>query len=127
MSWMTQVATHPWLRRNVRVAFVPGLSMTALLEGAVDRLLARFRHRGDVVQPDPNEKTDLLLTTAPFAEPVSWRQSLLLTARRRFHLSRTPTVVTLVQATKREFRRLLDHFPPALARPEPDPADFAFP
>jgi len=127
MSWITPAATHPWLRRNVRIAFVPGLSMTALLEGAVDRLLDRFRHRGDVVQPDPDERTDLLLTTAPFAEPIGWRQSLLLTARRRFRLSRTPTVVTLIHATKREFRRLLDHFRQALARPKPDPADFAFP
>lgn len=117
---------HPWLRQGIRVAFVPGLSMTALLEEVAEHLLARFRVRGDVIQPTPDDRTDLLLTTAPFAEPIGWRQSLLLTARRRFRLSRTPLVVTLIHATKQKFRHLLDHFREALSRPETDPADFAF-
>ncbi|MCS7178262.1 MAG: hypothetical protein RML46_03760 [Anaerolineae bacterium] len=127
MSLLTCPAVHPWLRRGIGVAFVPGLSMTAMLEEVVERLLARFRARGDVIQSAPDHQTDLLLTTAPFAEPLGWRQSLLLTARRRFRLSRTPTVVTLVHATRRKFRYFLDHFRQALSRPEPDPVDFAFP
>ncbi len=127
MSLLARSAVHPWLRRGIGVAFVPGFSTTALLEEVAERLLARFRARGDVIQPAPDDRTDLLLTTAPFAEPIGWRQSLLLTARRRFRLSRTPTVVTLMHATKRKFRHFLDHFRRALSRPEPDPRDFDFP
>lgn len=127
MTVVVSPVVHPWLRRGVRVAFVPGRATTALLEDVVERLLDRFRRRGDVVQPTPDEETDLILTTAPFAEPIGWRESLLLTARRRFRLPRTPTVVTLVHATKREFRRLLDHFRSALSRPAPNPEEFAFP
>ncbi|MBC7226987.1 MAG: hypothetical protein H5T61_07110 [Thermoflexales bacterium] len=127
---MTLVAlstVHSWLRRGIRVAFVPGRATTALLEKVVEHLLERFRRRGDVVQPAPDERTDLILTTAPFGEPIGWRESLLLTARRRFRLSRTPTVVTLIHATRREFRRLLDHFRSALSYPSPDPEAFSFP
>ncbi len=127
MGVFASPAVHPWLRRGIRVVFVPGRPTTALLEEVAERLLDRFRRRGDVVQPAPDEETDLILTTAPFGEPIGWRESLLLTARRRFRLLRTPTVITLIHATKRRFRRLLDHFRAALARPEPDPADFAFP
>lgn len=127
MSLLVHSAVHPWLRQRIGVAFVPGLATTPLLEEVVERLLARFRARGDVIQSAPNDQTGLLLTTAPFAEPIGWRQSLLLTARRRFRLSRTPTVVTLIHATKRKFQHFLDHFQRALSRPEPDPAEFAFP
>lgn len=127
MSLVARPAVHSWLRRGIRVAFVPGLSPTALLEEVAERLLARFRARGDVIQPAPDDQTDLLLTTAPFAEPVGWRQSLLLTARRRFRLTRTPTVVTLMHATVQKFRNFLNHFRRALSRPEPDPMDFTFP
>ncbi|MDW7990914.1 MAG: hypothetical protein RMK65_01985 [Anaerolineae bacterium] len=127
MAMLALSVVHPWLRRGIRVAFVPGLSTTALLEEVAERLLDRFRRRGDVVQPAPDEQTDLILTTAPFGEPIGWRESLLLTARRRFRLSRTPTVVTLVHATKREFCRLLNHFRLALSRSAPNPEEFSFP
>lgn len=118
---------HPWLRQGVHVTFVPGVSTTALLEDVAERLLARFRRWGHVIQEAPDNQTDLILTTAPFGRPIGWRESLVLTARRRFRLSRTPTVCTLVHATAREFRRLLGHFRRALARPTPDPKEFEFP
>lgn len=123
----TALTIHPWLRREVRVVFVPGLSTTVLLEEVVERLLNRFRRWGHIVQEFPNGETDLILTTAPFGQPIGWRESLLLTARRRFRLPRTPTVCTLVHATAREFRRLLGRLQRALTRPVPDPQDFAFP
>ncbi|MGC9083846.1 MAG: hypothetical protein ACP5ME_11800 [Anaerolineae bacterium] len=127
MGMLSSPAVHPWLRRGIRVAFVPGLSATALLEEVVERLLERFRCRGDIVQSTPDERTDLILTTTPFREPIGWRESLLLMARRRFRMARTPTVITLIHATKQGFHCLLDHFRRALARPEPDPAEFTFP
>ena len=64
---------HPWLR-TVHVAHVPGPS-TALLDGFVPRLLQALRDLGHDAQESPNAHTDLILTTAPFAEPLNWRQA----------------------------------------------------
>lgn len=117
--------THPWLRR-IRVAFVPG-PITSLLKEVANGLLRHFRLRGHQVQTTPDDRTDVILTTAPFGEPIGWRRALLFTARRRFNLSRSPTLYTLIYAPAARFQRLLDHFRAALAKEMPDPADYAFP
>lgn len=116
---------HPWLRR-ISAAFVPGFT-TPLLKKAISRLRRRFRLHGHTVQEIPDDRTDVILTTAPFGEPVGWRQALLFTARRRFKLSRQPVLYTLLHATPARFRQLLNHFAAALAKNPPDPADYAFP
>jgi hypothetical protein len=116
---------HPWLRR-IRVACVPGRA-TPLLEGVVDGVLQHFRLHGHVVQAGPQDDTDVILTTAPFGRPLSWRRALLFTARRRFNLSRSPTLYTLVHVSSREFQALLDHFRVALAKDPLDLADYEFP
>jgi hypothetical protein len=53
---------HPWLRKT-NLSFVPG-AMTPLLEPLAFRLLDAFRALGHTVQWQPDEHTDLLLTTA---------------------------------------------------------------
>ena len=116
---------HSWLRR-VRVAFVPG-PITPLLGRVAEGLLRHFRRRGDEVQDEPDDDTDILLTTARFGEPLGWRDALLFSARRRFKLSRSPTLFTLVHIAPAKFRSLLRHFRAALAKEPPDPADYAFP
>lgn len=116
---------HPWLRR-IRAAFAPEF-MTPLLKEAIGRLRCRFHLHGHTVQEIPDDETDVILTTAPFGEPLGWRQALLFTARRRFKLSRQPVLYTLLHATPARFQRLLDHFARALAKNPPDPADYAFP
>ncbi len=115
---------HDWLRR-IRLAFVSA-SMSPLLATAASNLLDAFRALGHVVQDAPDNTTDLLLTTAPFARPLNWRQALLFTARRRFDLDHVPTVLTLIHALPAEFHRLLDHLGCALRKSPPEPADFAF-
>lgn len=117
--------THPWLR-NIHVALVSG-PMTPLLEEVTSGLLHHFRLHGHQVQATPDERTDVILTTAPFGEPIKWRRALLFTARKRFNLSRSPTLYTLVQVLPERFQHLLDHFQTVLAKEPPDPADYDFP
>jgi hypothetical protein len=115
---------HPWLR-PINVAYVPG-PVTALLEEVVSNLLEHFSRDGHQVQEEPDDSTDVLLTTAPTGQPLNWRQSLLFTARRRFKLHHTPTLITLMQATPAWLQSQLEHFERALSKPQPDPQDFAF-
>lgn len=116
---------HSWLRR-IWVAAVPGAA-TPLAESLMCELLHCFQRLGHTVQTNPDDQTDVILTSARFGEPVPWREALLFSARRRFGLSRVPTLYTLVHVTRTEFRRLLDHFQAALAKEPPDPDDYAFP
>lgn len=117
--------THPWLRR-LHVAFVPGPTIP-LLEEVASGLLRHFRLRGHQVQTTPNDHTDVLLSTARFGEPIHWRKALFFSMRRRFGLSHSPTLYTLIHVPPTELQQLLDHFQAALAKESPDPADFVFP
>ncbi|MFQ6101945.1 MAG: hypothetical protein ACE5OS_12035 [Anaerolineae bacterium] len=117
--------THSWLRR-IHVTFVPG-PMPSLLKEVASGLRRHFRLQGHQVQTTPDDSTDVILTTAPFGEPIGWRQALLFTVRRRFKLSRSPTLYTLVHVLPGKFQRLLDHFRAALTKQPPDPADYVFP
>ncbi len=116
---------HPWLCQ-VRVAFVPGHD-DPLLQEAACALLDQFEGQGHIVQRAPDDQTDILLTSAPFGEPLDWRQALLFTARRRFSLSHAPTVFTMLHCTPERFSQALHHFETALAKDPPDEVDFAFP
>jgi len=114
------------MMRAVHLAFVPSAPLSALLEESLPQLLEAFRREGHIVQEHPDEKTELVLTNAPFAEPLNWREAVLFTARRRFGLQRTPTVLTLIHAQTEAFRRWIAHFERALLKSPPNPADFTF-
>jgi hypothetical protein len=116
---------HPWLR-TVHVSFVPGQS-TALLDSFVPRLLAAFRELRHDVQERPDAQTDLVLTTAPFLQPLNWRHAPLFTTRRNYGLRHTPTVLSIIHARPDAFRGTLAHLEAALAKVPKDPADFRFP
>ena len=116
---------HSWLRR-VHFSRWDGHS-TPVLEEAAANLISHLRRSGNCFQSEPDVNTDVLLTTAPFGEPIDWREALLFTARLRTKLSRTPTIFTLIHATTAEFQNLLDHFDRVLAKEPPEPSDFAFP
>lgn len=116
---------HPWLRR-LSVSFVSGPT-TALLDAALPRLMERFRFHGHAVQASPDDRTDLVLTTAPFGKSIDWRESVLFAGRRRFSLSRTPSVCTLIHVTPGDLQERLAYFAGVLAKEPPDPADYAFP
>lgn len=121
----TVKAVHPWLRA-IRLAYVPGPT-TSMLDSAAEELLDRFRERGHTVQAKPDSTTDVILTTARFGVPLPWRQALLFSARRRFDIDHSPTVVTLVHAAPEELQSMLERLAAALAREPLDPADFEFP
>jgi hypothetical protein len=123
----TQLArrSHDWLRQ-IEVTFVPG-PMDPLLEEFTTRLMDRFEKRGHRVQPKPQDGLDVLITTATFGEPLHWKETLTLTARRKFSLEKAPVVYHVLHASRRQFTDSLAHFERALAKQPPDPTDFDFP
>lgn len=121
----TDALLHPWVR-SLRVSYLPGVT-TPLLDRAAGELMAAFQRSGHEVQPVPDDTTDVIFTTAPFGQPLRWRDALFFQARRQFGLRRMPTVWTLVHAPSDAWHRLLARLEAALRREPPDPADFDFP
>lgn len=116
---------HTWLKK-ISVAFDLG-EETPLLHKVVEGLKAAFERLGHRIHDVPQDDTDVLITSAPFEEPLSWRQAMLFTARRRYGLKRLPALYTLVQATRERFCSLWSHLEEALAKDPPDPDDLCFP
>jgi len=101
--------------------------MNPLLAEVTNGLLRCARLSGHRVQKKPDDRTDLILTTARFGEVVSWRKSLLISGRRCLGLKRTPIIYTVVHMPSRSFQSILEHFRAALAQKPLDPTDFTFP
>jgi len=116
---------HGWLR-DLDVSFVPGPG-SQLAADVAEGLLEAFQHTGHRTRAVPDDRTDVILTTAPFGEPLDWRKALLFTARRRFDLEHSPSIYTLVCATPEEVERALRHLRSILPEAPPDPADYDFP
>lgn len=96
------------------------------MEQVVSGLQGAFRALGHTVQESPDEQTDLLLTTAPFAQSLNWREAIMFIGRRHFGLTHTPTTITLIHARPDEFQDLMGHFEAALKKQPMDPAEFTF-
>ena len=122
---ITSKPVHAWLNK-LSVAFVPG-PMNPMLEGMVDNLLDHFGRMGHHTQSTPDNDTDLIFTTAPYGEPLSWRVAMLFTARRLFKLKELPTIYTLIPITPTQFDEITAHFASALQKSPLDPNDFLFP
>ena len=116
---------HPWLY-PVKVAFVPGL-MDPLLDEFAHGLMQCFQQLGNTVLEHPEEGPEALLTTALFNQPVNWRESLFLTARRRYHLERHPTVFTIVHITPAQLQASLELIGKAVIKDAAGPEDYPFP
>lgn len=116
---------HEWLKK-IKVTFEPG-PMSAMLEEVASGVLEMFEEMGHEVQDAPTDETDVLLTTARFGEPMGWREALLFSARRRYHLHKAPTVYTLIQVTPADLKDTLDRIQAALDKDPPDLDDFKFP
>jgi hypothetical protein len=106
--------THHWLT-PINISYHPG-TLTPLLETVAENLLDTFTALGHTVQPQPDDQTDVLLTTARFGDLLSWRKALMFTGRAKFKLSHVPRTVTLVHITPQELKDILDHFEQALAK-----------
>jgi hypothetical protein len=120
-----QKPIHSWLR-PIHIAYADG-ETTPLLKRFNQELLERFSRHGHIVQQAPDVQTEVLLTSAPFGQPLDWRHAYLFTARRKFNLPRSPILFTTLHATPAQLKQLLDHFKTALAKASADPKDFAFP
>lgn len=105
---------HPWLKK-LHLVYHPGAT-TPLIETFSKRLLFYFEELGHHLQNQPDENTDLILTTAAFGVPLSWRNALLFTARRRFHLQHAPTIYTLLHATPDQFNEWMHRIQQALGQ-----------
>ncbi len=116
---------HGWLR-DLNVSFVP-VPEEPVLEQVAAGLLEGFRSQGHAVLSSPAADTDVIMTTARFGEPLNWRRALLFTARRRFDLTQTPTIYTLVHMQRGELERALANLRTILSKSPPDPADYDFP
>jgi hypothetical protein len=116
---------HPWLR-NINIAPIYPFEDPPL-ERIFDSLLDQFRQLGHEVQEKPDHQTDLLLTSAPFFEPIDWRDAPLFNKRRRFGLDHSPEVLTVMHTKPELFAARLDHFKTALGKDPLDIADFEFP
>lgn len=98
--------THSWLKR-LSVSYVPGPS-TQLADSVARNLMDFFQREGHNPQELPSQDTDVILTTARLGEPLGWREALLFTARRRYRLVQSPTVVTVVHALPEQFGEWMD-------------------
>jgi hypothetical protein len=112
--------------KHLHVAYMPGPTDPVLDETAAG-ILQSFRLLGHDLQEVPTDETDILLTTAEYGVPVNWRQSMVLTARRRFKLAKNPNVYTLVHVTPEQLQADLDALEKVLEKEPPDPADYDFP
>ncbi len=115
---------HEWWH-PINVAFVPG-PLTGVLAETFSNLVGRFEYHGHQVQARPDDSTDILLTTAPFDQPLGWREALLFTGRRRFDLKHTPTVLTLMHVEPARLESMLARLAGSLSKPQPEPSDFQF-
>lgn len=118
------VSLHPWLKK-LQVAYQPQHE-DQVLESAARGLLEAFREQGHRVASAPTSGTDLVLTSAPFGEPVGWREALLFTARSRFDLDRHPTVLTMVHLSREEFQEMINQVESALQHDHPEPEHFPY-
>jgi hypothetical protein len=122
---MSDRPVHPWLK-TIRVAFAPG-PMSPMLESVATGILDEFKRQGHQIQEGPTDETNVLLTTAPYGEPLGWRDALLFSVRRRFNLSHAPTIYTLMHVRPDQLQSQLDYFEQALKKEPATPADFQFP
>jgi hypothetical protein len=116
---------HAWLR-EVKVAYYPNYQSPEI-EVFSKGLLDCFRRRGHQVIDSLQEGPDVVLTTAQFGVPINWRDSLLLTGRRRFKWEFTPVVYTLIHTSRSELEKVLGVLKDALASEKPGPSDYQFP
>lgn len=116
---------HPWLKR-IKAAYDPALH-TPLVDRFVSGLLEYLQLLGHEVQPYPDDATDMILTSALFGESLNWREALLFVARKKFNLTSSPTIFTVIPVSESEFLRMLGILEQSLQKDPPDPRDFAFP
>ncbi len=117
--------THSWLYPFSVACF--SSATTPLLQEFTSKIMQRFGSLGHKILPRPEDGPDVLLSTAIYNQPVSWRESLFFSARRKFHLRHQPNVFTIVHITPVQFQEMWGLLEKALKKVKADPADYTFP
>lgn len=125
VSPVSEKPIHDWLKR-IQVAFLPGTDAENA-DDIVKGILKQFQLLGHAVKDTPTPDTDVILTTARYGEPISWREAPLFTARKKYQIRQNPTIYTVVKVRTAEFREVMSCFEKALKKTPPDPADYDFP
>lgn len=115
---------HTWLK-PLNVYYHPG-NTSGLLDHAVEHTLGTLARLGHTVQEEPDERTDVILTTQQFKDVLGWRKSLFFTGRIKFKLPQTPRTITLTQILPDDLKAMIDHFKQALSRHPHRREDFEF-
>jgi hypothetical protein len=116
---------HSWLK-SIKVAYAPAFT-NPLIDRFSTGLLEYFALLGHETQTVPTNETTMLLTTASFGEALNWREALLFIARKKFDISSSPTIFTIVPVTEEELHKSLAYFEEILQKDPPDPEDYEFP
>ncbi|GAB4579228.1 MAG: hypothetical protein Fur0022_19660 [Anaerolineales bacterium] len=117
--------THPWLK-HIQVAYAPAFT-NPLIDRFAAGLMEHFALLGHQIQPVPTDETSMILTTAPFGKALNWRDALLFIARKKFNISASPTIFTLIPVQEKELQKTLQYFEDILPKNPPDPEDYEFP
>jgi hypothetical protein len=117
--------THNWLKK-IKVAYHPGFR-SPVLDIFAAGLLDSLQKHGHQILDSPGPESDVILATAPFGMPINWRDSILLTGRRKFKLDHAPVVFTLIHASGDEMKYVLTSLEDALSKIKPDREDYRFP
>jgi hypothetical protein len=115
---------HTWLKTQT-ISFVPG-PLTPLLESVAADILKSFQKMGHVVEETPSENTTIILTTLPYGEPLSWRDSLIFTTRRRFGLNHHPTIISMIHLMPDVFDAKIAELDALLKEGTPDDHSYQF-
>ncbi len=107
---------HAWVS-PFAVAYVPG-ALTPALEQAAGALLEWLRFAGCPLHDEPNNHTELIVTTARLGVPIPRDEALLFHAKRKYRLNHRPVVLTLVDVPEADYQRWLERFTELARQPE---------
>lgn len=116
---------HNWLR-NINVSFDPAYT-TPLVDEFIENLIKHFQILGHQTNWQPDNNTDVIITSVKFGDSLNWRDALLFTVRKKYNLNRNPGIYTIIHATPDELQETLTYFDTVLKKDPPDPKDYDFP
>ncbi len=113
---MTESTLHPWAA-PISLAYLPR-ALTPALSAVIDAVFSWLREAGCTITSEPDQSTDLIVTTARYGENVSRDEALLFHAKRRYRLSRRPQILTVVDIPETDYQAWTAHFTRLATLPE---------
>jgi hypothetical protein len=104
--------THP-----ISIAYMPG-DHTPALDLASRALLDWLRDAGCTITDQPNNGTELILTTRRYGNVVTRDEALFFNAKRQYHLSTRPQLLTMLDVPETDYQAMMEHFTKIAQMPE---------